>query len=273
MDFFGKDARNLKQKRLFLFDMDGTIYNEDKLFDGTKDLLAYIKENHAKAIFITNNSSRSVTDYVSKLDRLGIISTKEDFFTSSMATVLYLKEKFPNQLIYCQGTQSLLKELETANLKITTEVEEEVSAVVVGFDTELTSEKLRKTSELLTKGIPFIATNPDLACPVSFGYIPDCGSICQMLTNATAQTPTYIGKPNATMIELVMSKWNCTKEETVVIGDRLYTDIASGNNAGVTSICVLTGEATIQDITEGNIKPTFTFKSVKEILEELKSNR
>lgn len=271
MDFFGKDASELKQKKLFLLDMDGTIYNENTLFDGTKEFLSYLNENGLRYVFITNNSSRSVEDYVHKLQMMGIEATKNDFFTSTQASIVYLEENFYNQKIYVQGTSSFLKELRKAKIHITTNVEEDVSAVLVGFDTEMTSEKLRKTSELLTKKIPFIATNPDLACPVQFGFIPDCGSICQMLTNATGQIPVFIGKPNSLMVQLAMEKFGYTPQETLIVGDRLYTDIATGINSNVTTICVLSGEATKEDILNGNIKPTFTFQSVKEILAEIKT--
>ena len=272
MDFFGKPATDLKHKKLFLLDMDGTIYNENTLFDGTKEFLSYLKENEIQYVFITNNSSRSVEDYVCKLRTMGIEATKEDFFTSTQASIVYLQDKYTNKKIYVQGTASLIKELCEGKIHVSTDVEEDIDAVLVGFDTELTSEKLRKTSELLTRKLPFIATNPDLACPVHFGFIPDCGSICQMLTNATGQQPLYIGKPNSLMVDLAMDKFSCNKEETVVVGDRLYTDIATGINSNVTAVCVLSGEAAVDDIVNGNIKPTFTFQSIKEILNELKSS-
>ena len=202
-----------------------------------------------------------------KVVNLGIEADENNFFTSSQATVLYLKDKYFNSKVYCQGTKSLIEELRISNINVTEDVDDDVSVVLVGFDTELTSEKLRKTCQLLNKNIPFIATNCDLRCPVNFGFIPDCGSICQMITNATDRKPIFIGKPEPTMVEYVIKKYSYSKEETVVVGDRLYTDIATGNNAGVTSICVLTGEAKVEDIVSGNIKPSLTFKSVKEIAE------
>lgn len=270
-DVFGNDISPILNKRLFLFDMDGTIYKEDKLFDGVVELLNYIKYIGGKYVFITNNSSKSVTDYISKLNSFKINTTEEDFFTSSQATIVYLKENYPQKKIYCQGTKSLLNELKSANINVTCDIEDDIDVILVGFDTELTSEKLRKTCELLNRDVPFIATNPDLRCPVSFGYIPDCGSICNMLTAATYKKPIYIGKPEPTMINLVRDKYHFTKDETVVIGDRLYTDIASGLNASVSSLCVLTGEATIEDITEGEIKPTYTLNSITDILNLFRS--
>ncbi len=269
-DYFGVDAADLKNKRLFLFDMDGTIYEEERLFDGTLALMAQIKTNGGRYVFITNNSSKSVTDYVSKINRLGLVADKENFFTSAQASVLLLKERFPNAKVYCQGTKSLIRELAESGINVTENIEDDINLILVGFDTELTSGKLHKTCKLLSRDLPYYATNPDLRCPVSFGYIPDCGSICGMIKNCTGKTPIYIGKPDPVMVDIAMTKFGTSKEETCVIGDRLYTDIATGLNAGVISICVLTGEATIEDIENGNIKPTLTFKSVKDIFEAIR---
>ena len=270
VDYFGKNADELKSKKLFLFDMDGTIYEEEHLFDGTLQLLGYINAIGGNYVFITNNSSKSVTDYIKKVNRLGIVADKDNFFTSSQATIQYIKRNYPGVKAYCQGTKSFVQELLDGGIDVTEEVKDGIGLVVVGFDTELTSQKLRKTCEILQRDIPFIATNPDLACPVNFGFIPDCGSICMMLENATKRKPVYIGKPEATMINIVMEKFGKNKAETIVVGDRLYTDIASGLNAGVTAVCVLTGEATVSEVCESNYTPSYTFKSIKEILESLK---
>ena len=268
-DHFGKEASELRGKRLFLLDMDGTIYQEDRLFDGTKELLRRILAVGGKYVFITNNSSKSVADYIEKVRRLGIETTADCFFTSAQATAMLLRERYPNTTVYCQGTKSLLRELTACGIRVTEEVTDEVGVILVGFDTELTSQKLRNTCELLLRDVPFYATNPDLVCPVSFGYVPDCGSMCMMLKNATGREPIYIGKPAPMMIDIARKMYHARREETVVIGDRLYTDIAAGVNAGVTSICVLTGEATEQDILTGNVKPTYTFESVKSIFEAI----
>ena len=265
-DYFGKDASELKNKKLWLFDMDGTIYEEERVFDGTLDLLHRIDEFGGKYVFITNNSSKSVVDYIKKVNRLGIPGDESNFFTSAQATILYLKQNHFGAKVYCQGTKSLVKELADAGIDVTEEALA-VDVVLVGFDMELTTEKLRRTCEILsTQDVTYIATNPDWVCPVSFGFIPDCGSICQMIKNATGKWPIFIGKPEPTMVDIVRKKFDVKGEDTVVVGDRLYTDIATGLNAGVTAVCVLTGEATAEEIAKGDIKPTYTFSSVKEIL-------
>ena len=269
-DFYGKDATRLKDKKLFLFDMDGTIYLGDKLFEGVSALLSQIENKGGRYVFITNNASKSVLDYVAKLHRLGLTNvTEEHFFTSAQAMLLLLKEKHANDLIYLQGTSSLVKEYKESGLHITTEYTDKAGAIVVAFDPEFTGEKVYTTCEMLTKhDLPYYATNPDWVCPVEFGYIPDCGAMCQSFERATGKKPIFIGKPQPTMIFEVMKKFNAQAKDTVVIGDRLYTDIASGNNAGVDTVCVLSGEVTLEEVNaaQGIEKPTFLLNHVKELV-------
>ncbi len=267
-DYLGKTA-DLSAKKLFLFDMDGTIYRENTLFDGVIELLNKIEGKGGRYIFITNNASKSVKDYVLKIRRLGISNANcENFFTSTQAAIDIMREKFSKQLIYAQGTRSFIKELKANGLRITQKFDQNVKAVLVGFDPEITGKKLRTTCEVLTKiDVPYYATNPDWVCPVSFGAIPDCGSMCEGIWRATGKRPIYIGKPQPAMIFATMEKFGYKKEETLVLGDRLYTDIAAGVNAGVDTVCVLTGEATFDDIKNASDaeRPTYVFESVKDI--------
>ena len=261
-DFFGNYV-DVSNKKLWLFDMDGTIYKDSVLFDGVLEFLEKIIKNGGRYIFLTNNSSRSVVDYIRKLSKMGIFVEKDSFYTSAQATADYLICNYKKSKIYCQGTMSFVDELLSYGLNVTTDVVN-VDIVVVGFDQELTSEKLRKTCEILqTQDVLYLATNEDLCCPCSFGFIPDCGSICSMIHNATKLSPVFMGKPNPRMIDFVRLKFGYDSTSTVVVGDRLYTDIACGINANVCSICVLSGEANEADIRNGHIKPTYTFKDIR----------
>ena len=269
LDYTGKSANKLKEKTLYLLDMDGTIYNENEIFDGTLEFLEEIERRGGQYVFITNNSSKSVEDYVQKVLAMGIKAEYENFYTSGQATAMYLKENYPNQVVYCMGTKSLIKELREAGIEVVTEVDERAGVVLLGFDTENTSEKIRNTCIMLGRDVAYLATNPDLVCPVSFGYIPDCGSMSIMLKNATGKEPFFIGKPEPIMVNCVLKKLNCKREDAVIVGDRLYTDIKTGANAQVDTICVLSGEASMEDILQGEVEPTYIFKSVKEIYEGL----
>ena len=257
----------IRQMKLYLFDMDGPLYLGDRLYPFTIELLETIRKTGGKYLFITNNSSKSVADYVKKLGKFGIQATEEDFMTSSQATAYYLKQHHWGQKLYVCGTRSLIEELESEGFETTTDIEK-TECVVMGFDTELTFQKLWDVSKLLLtkKDLPYIATNPDLVCPTEFGSVPDCGSVCIGIQNATGRTPIVIGKPSALMPELAMAKFGYRKEETTVIGDRIYTDVKSGLNAGANTILVLSGESTLQTLAESPDKPHFVLNDAGELL-------
>ena len=260
----------LSSKKLFLFDMDGTLYLGDRLFDFTIELLQEIRRTGGKYLFMTNNSSKSVADYIKKLEKLGISSTREDFITSSQATAYYLHKHHEGQRLYVCGTESLKEELRWEGFAVTEKVED-TDCIVMGFDTELTFRKLHDVSYLLlTRELPYIATNPDLVCPTEFGSVPDCGSVCGMIFNATGKRPVVIGKPSPLMPQLAMDRLGYSKEETCVIGDRIYTDVKSGLNAGITGILVMSGETTPEILAESPDKPHLVLESAKEILEVLR---
>lgn len=259
--------RNIK---LFLFDQDGTLYLGNRLYPFTVPMLEAIKATGRRYMFMTNNSSKSVADYIKKLEKMGIAATREDFITSSQATAYYLKKHYPDKILYVCGTKSLIAELESEGFRTTTDLDA-VECVVMGFDTELTFKKLEDVSKLLLtrKDLPYIATNPDLVCPTEYGSVPDCGSVCQMIYNATGRRPVVIGKPSSLMPELAMEHAGYQKEETAVVGDRIYTDIKSGLNAGVTGILVLSGETTEEILAASEDKPHLVLPDCSEILEAL----
>jgi len=255
--------------KLFLFDMDGTLYLGNRLYDFTKELLEKINKSGRKYMFMTNNSSKSVEDYIIKLSNMGIKAQTSDFITSSQATAHYLKQHYPGAILYVCGTESLKQELRREGFTVSERLEI-VNCIVMGFDTELTFRKLENVCRLLCeKDIPYIATNGDYVCPTEFGSVPDCGSVCDMIYNATGKRPVVIGKPSSLMPELAMEQTGISKEHTAVIGDRIYTDIKSGINAGVLSILVLSGETT-RDILDASIdKPDLVMDNAGEIMENL----
>jgi len=267
------DVRTTIEKmKLYLFDMDGTLYLGSRLYDFTIELLQEIRRTGGKYLFITNNSSKSVVDYVKKLEKFGIPATREDFMTSSQATAYYLHKHHEGQRLYVCGTESLKEELRSEGFTVTTNIDE-VDCIVMGFDTELTFQKLHDVSYLLLTRpeLPYIATNPDLVCPTEFGSVPDCGSVCGMIFNATGKKPIVIGKPSPLMPELAMDKLGVSKEQTCVVGDRIYTDVKSGLNAGCVGILVMSGETTYEILEQSPDKPHLVLESAREILEVLKT--
>lgn len=262
---------DFRKKKLFLLDMDGTIYLGDQLFEGTLDFLSQVKAQGGRYLFVTNNSSRSVDAYVERVTKMGIQATAEDFLTSVDATIWYLRGKgYQDALIYASGTRTFKEQLRQAGFSITEQREPGISVLLHGFDTELTFQKLEDSCILLgDPKVDFIATNPDWVCPTSWGSVPDCGSVCEMLFRATGRRPRFIGKPEPDMAFLSMERYGCTKEETVIVGDRIYTDIACGVNAGIDSAFVLSGEGVPGDIEKFHISPAGTYQDVREIYRQM----
>lgn len=258
----------LKDKRLFLLDMDGTIYLDDRLFDGTAEFLAHVQAIGGRAMYLTNNSSKSVESYVDKLSRMGLRAAPEDFLTSVNATVLYLRQK-NHRKIYAFGTASFRQQLRQGGLPVTDVLAEDIDCLCMGFDTELTFQKLEDACILLNRGVEYVATNPDWVCPTWYGSVPDCGSVAEMLYRATGRRPRFIGKPEPDMVELAVKETDFAKEQTILLGDRLYTDIKSGVRAGVDTVLVLSGEATLKDLAASDVKPTYVMKDIREFLNNL----
>lgn len=262
-----KNLDKIKDIKLFLLDMDGTIYLDDELFEGSLDFINTLIKNNKKYIFLTNNSSKSKKDYLNKLQKLNIPANEENIFTSGMAMGIYLNTNHPNKKVYLVGTEALKNELLNYNVNLT---DDNPDIVVVGFDRELNYQKLEKACEALDNGALFLATNIDYVCPIkNHRYIPDCGSICMMITNATGKKPHFIGKPEPDMILLLSKKYNIQVENIMMIGDRVYTDIKCGYNAKANTCCVLSGESTMKTINESDVKPDYIFDSIKDMIKYL----
>ena len=207
--------------------------------------------------------------YIEKLKRLGIATGPEDYLTSVDAAIDLLRREYPGQKCYAAGTESFRQQLESAGIPVTTRVEEDVDILLSGFDRELTFQKLEDSCILLNRGVTWLATNPDWVCPTWYGAVPDCGSVCQMLTNATGREPIFIGKPQPAMAELAMRRTGFGREETVLIGDRVYTDIACAVNAGIDSILVLSGEGTREDTEKFGVRPTWIYDDIAAVYREM----
>ena len=256
----------LSEKRLFLLDMDGTLYLDDRLFDGVKEFLARIWERGGRYLFLTNNSSRGVEGYIDKLSRMGIPTGREDYLTSVDAAIDHLRRCHPGKRCYVFGTRSFLAQLREAGIPVTDRLEDDIDILLCGFDRELTFRKLEDACILLGRGVTWLATNPDWVCPTWYGSVPDCGSVCEMLTRATGPRPEFLGKPRPAMVQLALAKTGFPPEQAVLIGDRLYTDIACAVNAGIDSIFVLSGEGKREDIERDSIHPTWVYDDIGAVL-------
>ena len=271
------DYERLINTRLFLLDMDGTLYLGDDVFDGAVDFIHSISETGRNYIYLTNNSSRAGVDYITRLRKLGFPCEAENVFTSGMATGEYLNQNYPGAKVYLAGTKAFYRELQSYGIDLVNDENghtdvDTVDIVVQGFDTELVYEKLDLACHFLRRGAKFIAANPDWVCPMPADEVlPDCGSICALLTAASGVKPEYIGKPNRNMIDVVSKMTGVPNENICAVGDRLYTDIAVAKNAGSVSVCVLSGESSEQDIAESDVKPDYVLQNVAEIAKILRA--
>jgi HAD superfamily hydrolase (TIGR01457 family) len=257
--------------RCFLFDMDGTVFLGERLLPGAAELLTYLEGRGTPFFFITNNSSRSRHDYALKLAKLGLPYSEERIFTSGEATAIYLQRQKPGARLYVVGTPSL--ETELAGFGFDLSPVEQPDFVVLGFDTTLTYAKLWKLCNLVRAGVPYIATHPDINCPTEQGFMPDVGAMLAMVEASTGRRPdVVIGKPNPGMIEAVQRKLGVPAQQIIMVGDRLYTDIALGA-AGVATALVLSGETRRSDLEAEWLPhmPDFIFESLAELLQVMQS--
>lgn len=253
----------LKNCELFLFDMDGTLYLGDNVYEGAIELMEDLPRLGKKYIYLTNNSSRAGTDYITRLQRLGFPCEAENVFTSGMATGMFLNQNYPGAKVYLVGTKAFERELLSYGINL---VQEDAEIVVAGFDTELVYEKLNKAVHFLRRGAVFIAANPDWVCPMPENEVlPDCGSICALLTASSGVKPEFIGKPNRNMIDVISKMTGIPNEKICAVGDRIYTDIAVAQNAGSVSVLVMSGETDEKILNEAERKPDYVLADVKEL--------
>ena len=257
--------------RLFLLDMDGTLNLGDAPLPGASRFLRTLQTRGSRFVYLTNNSSRSARDYVNRMRGMGFPCERENVFTSGEASAAYILENYPGREVYVVGTAALRRELESFGVPLG---DTDDCLVLVGFDRELTYEKLEKAVHLLRRGAPFIAANPDWVCPMPGDEVlPDCGSICALLTAATGREPVFIGKPARRMVDIMSTKFGVPNEQICCVGDRLYTDIAAANNAGAVSVLVLSGETKREMLEASPAKPDYVFADVGELADYLNLGR
>lgn len=261
---------DIKKIKCFLLDMDGTFYLGNELIDGALDFLEILKEQGKDYMFLTNNSSKNSMAYVEKLGRLGCKVTEDKVFTSGEATTIYLKGLKPGAKIFLLGTPYLEEEFEKAGFTLIRDRSERPDYVVLGFDTTLTYDKLWIACDLIREGVTYIATHPDYNCPLEGdNWMPDTGAMIELIAASTGERPYVVGKPNAMIIDAICDKYGFEKDEIAMVGDRLYTDIKTGINAGITTVVVLSGETSMEDYEASDIRGDYVLPSIKELGEAL----
>lgn len=258
-------------------DMDGTIYMGSTLFPWTKNFLSSLTEHGIGYSFLTNNPTKSIPDYLKKLRGLGIEATSEEVYTTAVATIDYIKLNHPEaKRLFVLGTPSMIKEFEEAGFEMAADdPADRPDILVVAFDMTLCYERLCRAAWWASQGVRYIATNPDRVCPTDKEVIlVDCGSMCKCIEYATGREPDIvIGKPNPDMLRCIQAKYGLAPDEVAMCGDRIYTDVATAQNAGSLGVLVLSGETTLETAINSDPQPDITALNIEEFGKLLLASR
>ena len=256
----------LKGIRCFLLDMDGTFYLGDRLIEGSLEFLDALHRTGRTARFVTNNSSKSASVYDQKLMRMGVNERYRDVITSGHAAAHYCLAHFPGKRCYLLGNPMLREEMLAMGMNLT-QGEEEADYVLVAFDTTLDYAKMCRVCDEIRAGKPYIATHPDYNCPTETGFIPDMGAIMAFIKASTGRDADVIlGKPYRGIVDEALERTGFALEEMAMVGDRLYTDVATGVRHGMTGILVLSGEATMEDVKNSDVEPHLIFGRLADMI-------
>jgi HAD superfamily hydrolase (TIGR01450 family) len=254
----------LDQIRCFALDMDGTFYLGDKLLPGAVEFLARLGETGRRFVFLTNNSSKSGADYQKKLAGLGVNVSLDQIITSGQAAIYALKKYYPGKSVYLLGNDSLKEEF--CKEGITLE-ESHPDMVVTAFDLGLNYARWTQICDFVRAGLPYLATHPDYNCPTETGFVPDIGATHAFIHASTGRWPDRIaGKPHRDIVDYTLARTGVAAAETTMVGDRLYTDVATGVNHGLTGIRVLSGETKLADLEHSDVQPHLIFDGLGDMI-------
>jgi HAD superfamily hydrolase (TIGR01450 family) len=243
--------------------MDGTLYLDGSVIPGAREAVARMRRA-ARVIFLTNNSSKGRRDYAEKLQKMGFDAKEEEVLTSGSVTVDYLKALYPDKRIFLLGNGLLTREFTDCGIRLD---DQNPELVVVGFDTELTYDRLTKACGHIRRGVPYIATHPDINCPTASGFKPDVGSFIALIKTSTGFAPAaVIGKPHMPMGDAIERMTGLEHSQIAMVGDRLSTDMLFALNNGYLPVLVLSGEATREDLEFSGYHVPVVLSSIAEIL-------
>ena len=247
-----KNAQAPEPLRGILCDMDGVIYHGNRILPGTQDFIAWLRKTGVPFLFLTNSSERSPRELSEKLHRMGVDIEDSHFYTSAMATAAFLASQKPNGSAYIIGQPGLINALYEAGYS-SNDVNPDY--VVVGETPMYTYETIKKAVSLVRKGAKLIGTNPDLTGPIEDGIIPACGALVAPIELATGVKAYFVGKPNPLMMRTGLGLLGCPRENALIVGDRMDTDIISGIESGIETVLVLSGVAQREDLARFGFRP------------------
>lgn len=259
-------AQLLGEKELFVFDMDGTIYLEDRVFPFAVRFIRHLRAHGKRVLFFTNNASRASDFYMERLTRMGFAPARDEIMSSGDVTAAYLLHHRRGKSVYLLGTESLRAQFAAQRIPLVPEAAEQADIVVSSFDTELTYRKLTCACTAVRNGAEYFCTHPDYNCPTVGGFLPDSGAIAALITASTGVKPTFFGKPYAQTVQMITAITQTPRDRMCFFGDRLYTDIAVGVRHGVCAVLVLTGETTAEmaESAAKDCRPDLIFPSLAE---------
>ena len=257
--------KTLEKIKLFLMDMDGTVYVGDRKIDGAFEALEELKRRGKKVLFLTNNSSKTAEKYVDKLSRMGYPATEKDIFSSGDATIRFLLEKRSGKKVLLLANSAVYEHFRAAGVPLVTEG---ADIVLFCFDTELDYKKLTVACNHLFEGKEYVASHPDFVCPAEPYPVPDVGSFMALIKAVTGREPDLvIGKPYGTMAEYIARDYGLRPDEIAMCGDRLYTDIRFATSNGMTGVLVLTGETTREGLAKSDVHPDVVLETFRDVLD------
>ena len=257
------EIENFKNKKAFICDMDGVIYHGNQLLPGVKEFVNWLIDNKKEYLFLTNSSQRSPKELAQKLERLGLDVPEKNFYTSALATATFLASQKPHCTAYVIGDAGLTNALYDQGIAMN---DINPDYVVVGETQNYTLDRIEQATELLTNGAKLIGTNYDLTGPTERGIMPATRALIAPIELTTGKLAYYVGKPNPLMMRNALKKIGCSPEETVIIGDRMDTDIIAGIESEIDTILVLSGVTDRVNINNYPYSPQLILDGVGELI-------
>lgn len=264
----------MKDIHYIFMDIDGVLYRGRTPINGSREFIDYLLEDGIQFICVTNNSAKTPADYSNRLKKMGIKIEEKNIINSGVATVEFLKDTFLKEKeklsAYVIGGEGLISLIKDSGIRIE---ENNPDIVVVGWDVEFTYEKMKKASLAIQKGAIYIGTNPDTTYPSEEGILPGCGAILASITTASGVEPIIVGKPRPLIMEMAAKRISAKKEKSLMVGDRIDTDILAGRNFGIQTALVLSGVISKSDVSKSAIKPDYIFEDMMDLYINIKKSK
>lgn len=255
-----------ERTKYFIVDMDGTFYLGDGLIPGADECMHRIVESGRDYYFFSNNSSHSIETVRARLEKIGFPVPREKVMLSSYVAALTVKRDYPGKSVYLLGNRNLYDVFREMEVPL---AQDDADIVMLGFDTDLTYDRIRRACRMIANGAVYMATHPDVNCPTPDGFIPDTGSMIELFAASTGRYPQVLGKPMTPTVDYLTETLSCTRGELAFVGDRLETDVRVGTDHGIPSVLVLSGATDAKTAKESQIRADLVLPSLRELVSYL----